>query len=281
MGPTSYSAFVDKNHHGLYNCSRASDEANLIVNCAGNFVTSSSFSTHCKGREDYYLIYIVAGTLKVEIDKGWQICRPGNFILFPPKTHYSYVHDSDDKLDYLWVHFTGYGVTDAVNQYGLTVYPEINEIKESNGIILRFQNIFDVFLEQDRFRDRELGLLLERLFIMLAKRKDEQSSRSNMLKKSLSHIQRYYNTQIKIPELAKIENLSVSRYNTVFKEILGLSPVEYITKLRITSACDLLSATDLSVTEISILIGYKDPHFFSRVFKSITGKSPKNYRICN
>ena len=282
MGPTSYSAFVDKNNHGLYNCSRASDEANLIVNCAGNFVTSSAFTTYSsKGRRDYYLMYIVSGRLEVEKNDGWLICKPGNFILFPPKTRYKYVHEGRDNLDYLWVHFTGYGVEDAIKEYGLSVYPKINEIRENSGIISRFNNIFDAFLEQDKYRDRELSLLLERLLILLAKRKDEQSSKSNVLKKSLSHIQSFYNTQIKIPELAKIENLSVSRYNTVFKEILGVSPVEYITKLRVTSACDLLSATDLSITEISILVGYKDPHFFSRVFKSVTGKSPTNYRICN
>ena len=282
MRTVSYAAFVDTDNYGVYHCSRTSDKENLLVNCAGNFVSSSSFTTYSgKGRPDYYLLYVVAGTLRVEFPEGWRTCHSGNFIVFPPNTHYRYVHDGSSELNYLWVHFTGYGVTEAMERYGIALYPLVNEVKESGSVLGRFHNIFDSFSGQDKYRDRELALLLERLFISLARRKNDESEKSNSLRKSLSYIHRSYNSAIKIPELAKIENLSVSRYNTLFKAILGISPIEYITKLRIGSACDLLSATDLSIAEISVLVGYKDPHFFSRIFKSLTGNSPTNYRNCN
>jgi len=282
MGSVSYGAFLDENNSGLYHCSRSSDKEPLLVNCAGNFVASSTFTTYsAKGRPDYYLMYILAGTLKVEAPDGIINCGTGNFLLFPPEVRYKYTHDTDDELNYMWVHFTGYGVEDAVEKYGISLFPIVNEIKESSGIIARFHNIFDSFAKQDQYRDRELALLLERLFISLARRKDGDNYKSNSLKASLSHIHRFYNTDIKIPELAKIENLSLSRYNTLFKQIMSISPIQYITKLRISSAAELLSATDLPISKISSLVGYRDQHFFSRIFRSVTGKSPSEYRdIC-
>ena len=91
-------------------------------------------------------------------------------------------------------------------------------------------------------------------------------------------INQNYNNNISIPELAKIENLSVSRYNTLFNKVTGISPVQYITNMRLTSACDLLVNTDLPIKQIAQMVGYTDAHFFSRIFRSKIGTSPAAYR---
>ena len=98
------------------------------------------------------------------------------------------------------------------------------------------------------------------------------------MNKSISYINGNYVQDLRIPELAKMENLSVSRYNSLFKQVTGISPVEYIKKMRLASACELLSATDLPIKTVSAMVGYPDSHFFSRIFKKSLGVSPAFYR---
>ena len=273
MNTLSYASFQDRDNTGIYHCSRCSDEETLLVNCSGSFSTYSA-----KGRPDYYLMYMISGNLTVDLPDREAILGAGDYIIFPPQTRYRYIHWNSEQMSYMWVHFTGSGVEEALRRYKLSVYPDINEAKESGSALQRFQSIFDAFSRQDEFRDRELALLLERLLISLGRRKSEIADKSNALRRSLTHIHSGYSSPLRIPELAALENLSVSRYNTLFKKIMDKTPTEYITALRISSATELLVGTDLPIASISSMVGYRDPHFFSRIFKSHTGKSPTEYR---
>lgn len=59
---------------------------------------------------------------------------------------------------------------------------------------------------------------------------------------------------------------------------MGQSFVEYLTKVRIDKACELLKCTNLRTAEIGESVGYNDPHYFSATFKKIMGQSPKDYK---
>ena len=59
---------------------------------------------------------------------------------------------------------------------------------------------------------------------------------------------------------------------------MGMTPMQYITFLRITRAKELLRSTDYSIQEISSMVGYENPLYFSRIFKKQTGYSPSEYR---
>lgn len=78
--------------------------------------------------------------------------------------------------------------------------------------------------------------------------------------------------------LAAMEHLGVSRYREVFHEQMGMSPIDYRTSLRIRRACELLSQTDLAVSEIAQDSGFTDIFYFARMFKAKTGVTPNKYR---
>lgn len=279
MYSLSYHAYNDMHSASLNKCSRVCTHRPLIVNCAGNTYTSSSFKTdNIEGRLDYYLMYIVAGELELEMPHGIKTLTSGNFVFFPPKFRYRYAHKSSSEIDYMWLHFTGSDVITIIEKYGLKIYPDINKIENDDDIIARFKNIFNAFVKHDEFKEDELSILLDRLLITLARRVAGSNVRDLMLKRSIMFINQNYNNNISIPELAKIENLSVSRYNTLFNKVTGISPVQYITNMRLTSACDLLVNTDLPIKQIAQMVGYTDAHFFSRIFRSKIGTSPAAYR---
>lgn len=72
--------------------------------------------------------------------------------------------------------------------------------------------------------------------------------------------------------------MSVSYFLKKFKEVTTKSPMQYILGIRISNAVSLLESTDYNVTEISTIIGYDNPLYFSRIFKKQKGISPSDYR---
>ena len=67
----------------------------------------------------------------------------------------------------------------------------------------------------------------------------------------------------------------------LFKEELGMTPLAYQQTLRIKDAMSALISSRQNVTEIAEQTGYKDPLYFSRVFKKLVGLSPSEYRKQN
>lgn len=79
--------------------------------------------------------------------------------------------------------------------------------------------------------------------------------------------------------IAARHHISVSTLRRIVHEYTGYPLNEYLHQLKIGEAKNILLNTDLSVKEIGEALGYKDTFYFSRVFKRITGISPRSYRV--
>jgi transcriptional regulator GlxA family with amidase domain len=85
-------------------------------------------------------------------------------------------------------------------------------------------------------------------------------------------------TPLNIPELAKQSGLSERSFHRRFRQVTGLPPLQYLQKLRIELAQDLLQNSNLSVEEIGQQCGYSDASYFCRLFKHHSSASPGEYR---
>lgn len=279
MESFGYYSFSDTLSTGLDKCSVSSSEMPLMINCAGHFTSKIPFTTDSKhGRLDCYLIHINSGVLEFHSDSSVISATAGNVIFIPSSTGYKYSYSGGEPLSYFWVHFTGSEAEKRLGEYSLQFFPTVYETEPENHIMQRFQSIFDSFAKQDAYCARELSALLDRLLITVARSVTRLENRQTALIRSLKYIGTHYNSDIKISELASIEHLSISRYNTLFKAQIGIPPTKYILRLRMSSAADLLHSTDISVKQIGMMCGYSDPHFFSKTFKSYFGVSPDTYR---
>ena len=84
--------------------------------------------------------------------------------------------------------------------------------------------------------------------------------------------------EMSITALADSLELSTTRFSLSFKEKTGMSPLEYLTLLRVEHAKELLEMTDLTIRDISVRAGYYDSGSFIRRFKQVTGETPAQYR---
>lgn len=94
----------------------------------------------------------------------------------------------------------------------------------------------------------------------------------------IDYINRNYTRQFSIPALAERCALCETAYRKRFKELTGLSPVQYINRLKIEKACQLILADDFSMQDISDFLNFYNLPYFYRVFRSITGTTPMQYR---
>jgi AraC-like DNA-binding protein len=73
-------------------------------------------------------------------------------------------------------------------------------------------------------------------------------------------------------------NISASHYFALFKRCTGCAPIDCFIRLRMWRATQLLDSTGLTVKEVAEELGYEDPFYFSRVFKSVHRVAPTQYR---
>lgn len=279
MNSCYYYAFDDTVPQRAFNaCSRASDDYPLIVNCTGNVVTSAPLITdNVRGREDYYLMYMVSGSLDVTIGGEVRRVSAGNAVIFPPRCRYRYVYTGEERLSYLWVHFTGSYAHRLLKSCLMREFPCALDTHGSGKIADGFRRMFEIFEAGGRLRNEELACALEALILNIALASDI-SNDDMTFERSIRYIHSSYNSDISVEELARIENLSYYRYIKLFRARMGMPPAAYIISLRMNTACDLLLKTNLSIKQVGVSVGYSDAHFFSRLFKKHTGFSPREYR---
>ncbi|MBJ6360716.1 AraC family transcriptional regulator [Paenibacillus sp. GCM10012307] len=93
----------------------------------------------------------------------------------------------------------------------------------------------------------------------------------------IRYLHDHYTETVTMDELATLFNYSIRYLSRTFKQATGCSPIEYLIRLRIEKAKELLETTNATIKEVAELVGYNDSFYFNRIFKKHTGVSPGYY----
>jgi len=104
---------------------------------------------------------------------------------------------------------------------------------------------------------------------------------SRRLQPVLVHIHERFAEPICRDDLARLAHLSRSRFHSLFHQVTGLGPMEYVKRRRLQAAQALLLTTDKAIKEICAAVGYGDPFHFTRLFTAAIGCSPCDFRKRN
>ena len=100
-----------------------------------------------------------------------------------------------------------------------------------------------------------------------------------IVKELMCELQEHYNEKITLGELAARYYVNESYLSNLFTRTAGMSLMNYLMKVRVEKAKTLLMMSRLSITNIAEKVGYENMKYFTRVFKKITGETPKDYRL--
>ncbi len=105
-----------------------------------------------------------------------------------------------------------------------------------------------------------------------------EAEKQNRIKNMLSYIHRNYGNKITLKEIAASANISEREANRIFQKNIQQTPFEYLMSYRLNMAKELLSCSDLSITEISYRCGFTDSTYMGKQFRKVCGMTPKEYR---
>lgn len=108
---------------------------------------------------------------------------------------------------------------------------------------------------------------------------EDEAALSQECQKIKEYLDQNFTSLITLDSLSETVYISKHYLSHLFKEQTGISPIKYLTSKRMEKACELLSETELPVSEVSKAVGYENPLYFSQVFKRICGISPVKYRM--
>jgi AraC-like DNA-binding protein len=94
----------------------------------------------------------------------------------------------------------------------------------------------------------------------------------------MTFIDRNLHRKIDLGQIARSMNISASRLRHLIKDEAGISPLQYLKAQRIRRAIELLENSFLNIYQVMTSVGFKDLSHFTRVFKSIHGLPPAQYR---
>ena len=103
---------------------------------------------------------------------------------------------------------------------------------------------------------------------------------SSLLKTAQEYIRsNFKNEEISLNAVAVSVNLSPNHFSTIFSQETGQTFIEFLTEVRMEKARELLRGTSMKTAEIAFAVGYKDPHYFSYLFKKTQDCTPREFRI--
>jgi AraC-like DNA-binding protein len=96
--------------------------------------------------------------------------------------------------------------------------------------------------------------------------------------KARKFIEQHSAEEVSLTKVAKAVNISANYLSEKFKKVTGVNFVYYIARTRIEKARALLEDVDLRISEIAFAVGFQSLSQFNRVFKTLSGKSPTEFR---
>jgi AraC-like DNA-binding protein len=232
---------------------------------------------------EFQMIYITkgAGTFESANCKNTPIGEGTVFFLFPGELH-RFRPEQLTGWDSYWVGFKGKFADNLVANGYLSVSKPAVRIGYNEEIISLFQRILEAGNEErSGYQQYISGIVMHLLGYVYYRMKDnhyEDKAIVQKIDKARVYIRERINTNISPKAIAMELNMTYSWFRRLFKQYTGFAPTQYIIKLRLQRAKELLSTTTKSIKEIAVEMNYESVDYFSTQFRRQTKITPTQYR---
>jgi len=236
-----------------------------------------------KGLPENILFYCIDGHGWYELEGNRYEIGPNEFFILPQNKEHAYGNDPEHPWSIYWIHFGGEGLA-AFNEL-LAVQKHFKPfyIKNNAHTVAIFTKIYKALL---------LGYSIDNLlfanmcfthfitlFIYNSRHYETvESENPDCVDSAILYMQEHIDENISLNELSRHYNYSVSRFSNLFRHKTGYAPIDYFLQMKMQKACQQLDFSNDSIKAIAFGMGFDDPYYFSKRFKTIIGVSPKKYR---
>lgn len=232
------------------------------------------------------LIYITAGHGCHRLPAGNQDLNPGDLVLIRPTDRHQIVPTSPARLQFLniafpsgsWQDFLTLTGTDT-SRWAATALPPVVSLAGDHA--RRCEAAFRHAL--DRYHHDPTGVDLIRLWadaVELLPTNDQSAGnfRPAWLVRACSAMREEENLRLGLPRLVELASMSPGHLSRSMRRYYGITPVDFITGLRIRRAAALLTSTTATISEIAVRCGFGTNSYLDRCFRRAHGLSPREFR---
>ena len=219
------------------------------------------------------IVQSVEGSYDISLGNGGaENTGEGGFFIAPAEVQQTIVHHGDPKSGRMvcrWLFI------DAVinGQYKIDYLYRFPTVIKDEALSEYFDELFAAkdLCEQYAVCYKIIGLLLK-----IAIAADEKMPAA--IERAVEYMVNNYEKSISVEELSKIATMSQPNFYASFKRNVGIPPITYLNRYRLSLAAERLINTDMSVGEIGYSVGVRDSLYFSKLFKKSYGITPVRYR---
>jgi len=238
-------------------------------------------------QENFTVLIAIAGgkgSLNVEQNQSFELSE-GNVVLLPADCLAELVSNS---LQPLHAYKLSIGSREeAMSQPGGAIMRRSEIISRANilflpnetAIVANMEELYLHRLPAHEARHIQNQILFHSIIFQLLEQQDtkHEANEQPSIERSMIYMENHYRDKITREQLAAMAGVSPSHYSILFKQLTGFTPNEYLSRLRVHKAMELLISSSGTLREIAQKVGYKDEFYLSRRFKQQTGVSPSAY----
>lgn len=249
------------------------------------------YSSYSKYEEDWEsyphthyfteLFYVLGGTGNFCVEEECFPLSPNDFVLVNSNIEHTEISKKKDPLEYIVLGIDGLNFLIDGNKE----YMHLHFRSTEKEIIFYFKSILKEMERKEKNYEKVCHNLLDTLIIQLTRRTNsavDLLSAQKKVSRECSRAKRYidsnYSEEITLDKLADVARLNKYYFAHTFTEIYGISPINYLIQKRIFISQELLTSTDMSLSEISQQCGFSSPSYFSQSFHKACGITPATYR---
>jgi AraC family transcriptional regulator, arabinose operon regulatory protein len=252
----------------------------LLVTDCGYFPTAAGhLRSRPEGSEQTIVIVCADGAGWCRLPAGTFEVTAGQALVIPAGVPHEY-GASAEPWTIWWLHLAGADLGELLDAAQIPPGGEVIPV----GDVYRATALIDDALrrmEHDdsaRSRQAAAGAAWHLLALLAADRIATPSTRGDVVEQAQRYLREHLGERVSVAELAALTRLSSSHFAALFRRATGVGVLQYQTRLRMARARELLDTTDVAIAEIARTLGYPDPFYFSRRFRSVHGVTASEYR---
>jgi len=240
-------------------------------------VHNHTFTKYPSHRHDFFeMEYVLDGEIDCILNGKQVHLKKGKLVFVTPSSVHEYSSAENTSVTTITVHF---------NMEAVRLFPKLLLLQD--GVINCTEELTNAFYminaenrKKDDLRDIALKNAFERVIILFLRTAQhlELNSPGNGIFPALSYINTNFSEDISLEKISKKCGYSSSYLCRIFKQETQLTPMQYLNKIRLESACRLLVSTGMSAIEICGECGFGSVRNFNREFKKKYGVTPIEYR---
>jgi len=164
-------------------------------------------------------------------------------------------------------------------EMALNLLPRVTAVRDEISQVMHRLSL--ALLRSDTLsRLEQRHLILQFVFSLLQRERsrERQGEHAMLIRMIMETLEKDLTQRYTVEEMAEWINVSPSYFHRMFRRETGLTPMDYVERMRCREACRLLETTSQPITQISLDLGYATSQHFATSFRRITGRTPTQWR---